>query len=243
MGRKKTTEEFKKEVFNLIGDEYTVLGEYIRSQTKILMQHTICKHIWEVQPGAFLSGNRCPKCSNRGRRPKTTEQFKEDVYNLIGDEYIVLGQYKNNQTKILVLHNECGFEWEVRPNDFLRGNRCPKCSRKISRGEKRIMNFLRGLKIPFSYEHKFNDLIDKKHLRFDFYLEEHNLCIEYDGRQHFKAHDFSGKDQESADKKFIITQKHDKMKNAYCENNSIKLFRIPYTDYNNINKILKKELK
>ena len=38
MGRnnkKKTTKEFKQEVYDLTNDEYTVIGEYINSKTKI----------------------------------------------------------------------------------------------------------------------------------------------------------------------------------------------------------------
>ena len=35
MGKLKTTEEFKKEVYNLVNDEYTLLNDYINSKTKI----------------------------------------------------------------------------------------------------------------------------------------------------------------------------------------------------------------
>lgn len=46
---------------------------------------------------------------------KTHEQFVEEVRQQRGDEYTVLGQYKGNKTKILMKHNTCGTEWEVRP--------------------------------------------------------------------------------------------------------------------------------
>ena len=35
---------------------------------------------------------------------KTQEEFVSEVKELFGDEYIVLGQYINNRTKILVKH-------------------------------------------------------------------------------------------------------------------------------------------
>ena len=39
----------------------------------------------------------------------------------------------------------------------------------------------------FLTQHKFNDCKFKKPLPFDFYLPEYNMCIEFDGEQHFKG--------------------------------------------------------
>jgi hypothetical protein len=66
MSRKKTNEEFLKEVYSLVGDEYTVLGKYINVHTKILMKHNCKKcnnHEWLVEPTNFLQGTRCPYCN------------------------------------------------------------------------------------------------------------------------------------------------------------------------------------
>lgn len=65
-----------------------------------------------------------------------------------------------------------------------------------------------------------------------------NTCIEYDGKQHFKAVDFFG-----GEKGLIETQKRDKEKNNYCLKNGIYLFRIPYTDFERINQILSEIFK
>lgn len=62
MPRKKTDAEFRKEVFELVGDEYTVLDKYVDSQTKIRMKHNKCGNIWLVGPSHFLHKTRCPKC-------------------------------------------------------------------------------------------------------------------------------------------------------------------------------------
>ena len=53
--------------------------------------------------------------------------FKKEVFNLVGDEYTVLGDYVNNKVKILMRHNVCGNEYTTRPNDFQQGHRCPIC--------------------------------------------------------------------------------------------------------------------
>ena len=66
-------------------------------------------------------------------------------------------------------------------------------------------------------------------LRFDFYLPKYNCCIEYDGEQHFQANggyyteDFVAKVKE-----------RDNVKNQYCKNNNIRLIRIPYIDFSQI---------
>ena len=42
---------------------------------------------------------------------------------------------------------------------------------------------------------------------------------------------------------FVNSKIRDTIKTKYCKDNNIKLIRIPYWDFNNIEKILKKELK
>ena len=67
---------------------------------------------------------------------KTHEQFIEELRiknNLIE----VLGTYKNSQEKILCKCKICGFEWEVIPNNLLRGRSCPNCAKEIRANKKR----------------------------------------------------------------------------------------------------------
>jgi len=62
-------------------------------------------------------------------------------------------------------------------------------------------------------------------LPFDFYLSDLNICIEYDGIQHFKPIDYFG-----GDTAFILLQTNDQIKNEYCIENNIKLIRIRYDE-------------
>lgn len=59
-----------------------------------------------------------------------TDKFKEKVHNLVGSEYIVIGEYINNKTKITMKHTSCGSTYSVQPKGFLDGNRCPSCNNK-----------------------------------------------------------------------------------------------------------------
>lgn len=125
LGRKrKTTEQFKQEVFGLVKDEYRVLGEYTTGKTKIELFHEKCGESYFVIPDSFLRGSGCPKCA----RKKTQKQFEKEVFDLVSYEYEVLGKYENNTAKIELLHKECGKSYFVTPSHFLMGSRCTSCS-------------------------------------------------------------------------------------------------------------------
>lgn len=129
MGRKLTTEEFKQRVYDLVADEYLVLGEYQKSSEKIKMKHIKCGEIYHVKPSNFLKGNRCPLCVGRGVK-KTHSRFKQEVYDLVKDEYLLLSTYQGNNKKVSFKHIPCGHLYEVTPANFLSGRRCPKCAPK-----------------------------------------------------------------------------------------------------------------
>ena len=89
----------------------------------------------------------------------TTDKFKERVLERVGSEYTVVGTYVNAKTKIEMLHNECKTLYEVRPDDFIRGRRCPKCA-KTKRGlSRRITNetFLERVDKLVGAEYTFNE--------------------------------------------------------------------------------------
>lgn len=131
MGRnnkKKTTEEFKQEVYDLTNDEYTVIGEYINSKTKINIKHNVCGTIFNMLPSNFLFGQRCPACKKiriSASQRKSQEDFENEVKEISNNEYIVLSQYINCKTKVKFLHKICGKEFEMIAGDFLyNGSRC-----------------------------------------------------------------------------------------------------------------------
>jgi hypothetical protein len=83
---KGSIEEFKKRVFSLTGEEYSVLGKYVNNKTKIQMKHNLCGNIYEVQPKDFTkeNGNRCPLCSKESNGEKLIKKYLKDK----GLEYI-----------------------------------------------------------------------------------------------------------------------------------------------------------
>jgi hypothetical protein len=234
---KYTTETFKEKMYELIGNEYEVLGEYKNVMTKILIKHNICDYEYYVIPNNFLKGQRCPRCA--GVLPYTTETFKEKIKILTNDEYEVLDEYMNNRTKISIKHNICNNIYKVAPSNFLCGNRCPICAE--SKGEQRVRYWLEDSNIKFKTQYIFDDLKDAKCLKFDFgVLDKNNnlkYLIEYDGKQHYEwIEGWMTK------KEFKKLQYHDQLKNNYCEQNNIQLIRISYWEFDNIENILKNKL-
>lgn len=81
-----TTETFKQRVFNLYGDEYTVIGEYHGAHEKIEILHK-CGYSYFAAPTNILNGRKCPKCSKRVRYTIDDAKaiFKEHQKTLLAD--------------------------------------------------------------------------------------------------------------------------------------------------------------
>lgn len=234
--KRKTQSQFVKDVFGLTGDEYTVLGQYVNATTDIEVTHNLCNKTFMTTPSKFLKGTRCIYCSSTAK--KTTEKYKQEVFDLFGSEYEVLGEYTSSHGKLLMKHNECAYEWYVDASHFTSYKAgCPKCSRGKSKGENLISEILNKNNIKFTCQFRFNDCINKNTLPFDFALlnnkERLSLIIEYDGKQHFKPVEHWG-----GEVYLQQCQHNDQIKNTYCIENNIPLYRIPYWEFDNIESIL-----
>lgn len=231
---KKTNEEFIKEV-SILTNDYSILSEYETTDKKVKFRHNCCKFEFYMTPHNFLSnGNRCPKC-NGGVRKKTTEYFKSEVKDSTNGEYLFIDKYTGNNYKSNFKHTVCLKEFVTTPDSFLRGTRCPYCY-STSSGEKGIEDYLTKINLKFVKEKTFDDLKFKRKLRFDFYIPSLNLCIEYDGRQHFIPIDIWGGEESLKE-----NQMRDHMKNEYCQRNDINLLRINYKE-KDIDRILKERI-
>lgn len=70
--KKKTTEEFSKEVNELTFGEYKLSSPYKGNKINVLVMHEKCGKIYKVTPHDFLQGNRCPYCK-QSKGEKLTE--------------------------------------------------------------------------------------------------------------------------------------------------------------------------
>lgn len=241
--KRKTIEEFKKEIFDKFNGEYIVISDkYINNKTPILVKHVKCGNSYFVKPNGILYKNKCPFCANEKRGiGNIKENYLEDILINCNEEenYKWLENYKNNnKIKHKILHKKCNNVYEVRPNDFQQGYRCPYCADcNNSKNIKLIENYLVERNIKFEKEFKFNNCKNKRILPFD--LKIGNLILEYDGSQHFFS---NGK---SYMKKSLERNKiNDKIKNEFMFNSSYDFLRINYKNkFNVIKQILDEYFK
>lgn len=227
---------------NEIGEsEYEVLSTYMKASERVTLKHKVCGHVWSPISYTFMQGSRCPRCAyeNKGKRfSKGKTLFVEEMKLVHGDEYTLLGDYKNLHHKTLFRHNDCDGEWETKPIVILNGGGCIYCSG--SKGERRIKRYFDKNKIAYKKEYWFDDCRNEKPLPFDFAVlnddGEVTHLVEYDGEQHFEPVDIWGGEVNLKNIKL-----RDEIKRQYCKENNMPLIEIPYWEYDNVEIILDKE--
>lgn len=186
-----------------------------------------CGLISEKQVESFLKNPICQGCSIGGKQLTT-----KGIQKLFPNGYTILEDYKGTETKVLVRHEDCGFIWKVAPHDIRSGYGCPKCSKKISKGERKILQWCEDNNIIFEREKKFLWAGQK---RYDFFLPDFNLVIEYMGKQHYIDQPFFQRTLEE--------QKNiDKWKKQKALENGLDYLEIPYTDFDILENILAQRL-
>jgi very-short-patch-repair endonuclease len=208
---------------------------YINNKTTLIV---ICKIHGEflITPSHHYQGSGCKKCSGTHRR--STNDFISDSIFVHGNKYdYTETQFKSTDSNVNILCRKHGI-FVQNASHHLKGHGCPSCSE--SKGEIFISEILKNNNIYFLKQKKFDTCRSTKghKLKFDFYLPSINICIEFDGQQHFEKCDFFG-----GEEKFETQVENDTIKNKFCSDNGIELIRIKYNDTNInellINKILK----
>lgn len=241
----KTHSEFIEEL-NHVNKNIKILTKYKNNHTKVSCKCMICQYEWDARPADLIKNNPngCPKCGNSLK--KIHNDFISELHN-INKDIKILGNYKNNKSKILCKCKLCGYEWMETPNSLLRSSRqkgCIICNHLNSYGEERIGNFLLKNGIKFICQKTFDDLIgvNSGKLSYDFYIPDYNILIEYQGQQHYKPTTFGGISINKAEKMLKQQLEHDRRKRDYAQSHNITLIEINYYDFNNVENILTKYL-
>lgn len=183
----------------------------------------------------------CNQCGNEvisKTKRLSSEDVKTRIDSVNNNTLLNPLDYIGDNARNLRIKCKCGREYLTSLTAFHNGkNQCGNCCGSESRGEQKVRQWLEDNNIEYIPEYTFKECRDKNPLPFDFYLPKNNICIEYDGQQHFQPWKTRG--NIDAYNKIVS---HDKIKNEYCEKNNIKLIRIPYNKYRHVNEILNKEL-
>lgn len=180
-----------------------------------------------ITKGVSLRSGHTQSCGCL-QKDKTREQGLKNTADLIGKHFgklevveRIIGD-KNNIGKWRC-SCECGGE-TITTSDKLISGHTQSCGCISSRGELQIAQFLEKYNISFSKEYTFSNLKSNRNypLRFDFAIFKNNILlflIEYDGEQHYN-HSSSWWNEE--------LHYNDNLKNEYCSDNKITLYRIRY---------------
>ncbi len=221
--RKLTKEEFITRAKLIHNNKYNYsLVDYKNNYTKVFI---ICPThgIFQQKPNGHLNGKGCLICSGNY---KSGDGFLKKAKNI---SYHQLKQYDyskfiyvNAHTKGIIICPEHGEFLQI-PTNHLRGKGCPKCN--TSKGENCIESFLNNNNIKYIRQYTIDMCRNKKPLRFDFYLPQYSIIVEFQGEQHFQAFKYFG-----GTEKFMKIQHNDKIKKEYCQQNNICFVEITYKD-------------
>ena len=214
-----------KEEFPIKSKKYTFIcekhGKFDRRLDSIL-KHTYCKKCGtnaKIDKEAFI---------------KRANKIHENIFNY---EKIIYIDYNSPMEIICEKH---GSFWQS-PNAHLAGSGCQKC--KSSSGEKSVRKILNILNIDYVEQKKFKNCRNILPLKFDFYLQNYSLVIEYNGLQHYQPVKWSSNDtDEEAYKRFNYIRNNDNLKKEYCRLNGIEYLEISYKEKNDIQNIILRKI-
>jgi len=212
-----------------------------------------CKKVWWLCENGHevdslirnrIKGHGCRKCSGHEATPETclakTHPKLAVEWHPTMNGNLTPNDVKSGSGKKVWWVCKKGHSWEAKPCDRKRGNGCPDC--RESRGEKKIVDLLGIMALPFKREIKFKKCRSQKELPFDFIVKLPNgkgVLIEYQGIQHYKpirrSHSWTKK---KALCKFKAIQERDKIKAEWARKNKIPLLVIPYWEYDNIPRLI-----
>ena len=187
--------------------------------------------------GCYSKSIHKEMCAELGKKPNKGKDYTNE-YNPF---YIFIKNLnkKNDDTSFIweIECRKCGKRYEEVPSQLIsatrnRGNNPCPCWRDNSKGPLKIVDILSKNSITYEREYTFDDCLSPKgkKLKFDFFLPDYDILIEYDGEQHFLPQSF-GDTKITGEDKLKQNQEYDDIKNQYCKKNNKKLIRIPYTRY------------
>lgn len=173
MARRKTHEEFVAEVKEIYGSQYTVLGTYKNSKTKLAIHCLKCQVSFEITPGSFVQGHGCSKCGHKrgGRKLRKSQgDFLEELARNHGNDFTVISQYNGAHKPIQVIHNVCGFQYEMNAGNVLRNGNCPKCANRKRRksNAKDVDEFILEIRTMYRGEYELVGEYVNSHTKTDF---------------------------------------------------------------------------
>lgn len=242
--RRITQADFQEKI-KRVNANILVIGKYRGVHTTVKCKCSVHDVEWSAYPSNLLNrSSTCPQCAKESMREKSLLSNDEFINRLssINSKSIPQEPYDGFWIPIKCICSDHGLAYYITPRDlFRRRTHCEKCmDRNLSSGEYRIATYLDQIGVEYFKQHIFDDCAYINNLRFDFYIPEYNLAIEYDGEQHYRPVFPINGDEEAMKKNYWACKMRDEIKTAYCHDNNIRLLRIPFWDKDCIELIIKR---
>lgn len=216
-------ENVRKEALDTYGLEL-LTSEYINSTTKMEWYDTNTGKTFWRRWSSIKEGHLSPINVNDYAKDKALIESYKGLgyrYNQTKEQY--LSAIGDKGYRVLIIdHPLLSEPWVTNMANFKRGASTYIKQTGTSDGELIIKSILRNNNIPFKYQYQV-EIKGNVH-RFDFYLPDNNLFIEYDGKQHFVAIPHWGGEEGLHERKI-----RDEDKDDFAVKSKEKILRIPYT--------------
>ena len=178
----KLTQERVIEQFKEVhGDEFDYSRVvYVDTHTPIEVRCKKHDFIFHPTPKNHKNGAKCTICGRESqiqKARKEQDKFIEDVKDLYGDEFGTdLIDYTNNKSHIKIQCKHHGI-FEVRPDIFLRGGGCTKCSKKKTKSSNKETFITEAIKVYGDKDDYTNtNIISSKH-NIDIRCKKHDITF------------------------------------------------------------------
>ena len=225
-----STEEFIRKAKLKWGDKYSYTKtKYVSTAKKLIITCPIHGDFEQRADGHLKYG--CEKCHYDSKKLPFKE-FLERANKIHGNIYTYVEEsYTKANDKVKIKCKEHGY-FHQHAGEHMRGAGCPLCA--SSSGEKKLVLLFKKYSITFMREFSIYGYL----YRYDFYLPDLNILVEYDGLHHFKPIKFYG-----GEDFFKKVKESDKAKNLLADAKGYDLIRIPYTRLDNLEDYLLTQLR
>lgn len=103
--------------------------EYVNNRTKVKIVHKECGNEFWQTPDKHMSGQGCPFCCKTKKKNK--EEILQKFYDVHNDAFDYSKvDFVNMNTKVCIIHKDCGSEFWMTPKNHIKGQGCPNCKNK-----------------------------------------------------------------------------------------------------------------
>lgn len=219
------SECFDKKVERLYKDSEYEYVKYIDHNYNIIRHKKCGLEMKRSRMSILDSPYKCTNCDNTSTKQLITKQeIQERLDDMFPDGNIECLEYNGQLHKATYRCKNCGLIFKTKPVSLAQSRGCPKCDKKISKGERAVEKWLIENNIKYESQVHFADLNNGRS-SYDFCIYKNDeiiYFIEVQGEQHYKQLEFFGNNLEDQLRRDVI-------KKDYADSKNIPIIYIPVT--------------